>query len=207
MFTSKKLLIFTILSFFLSIEISSAISKEKANSNSFRYLEDEDIEKRLLEEETDKNETYINCTQETCDLDHMNCKENNPEYCICKEEYASIKSNPLKCSIQRKKQLTAFLLELFVGFGAGHFYRHHYLMASLKLVAFVFGIYVICLFPLTAKCVTDCCDSDCLVVMVSIIFYLYAAGLATWYIFDLVYFGKNKWKDCSHDEEILFKPW
>jgi uncharacterized membrane protein (Fun14 family) len=207
MFTSKKLLIFTILSFFLSIEISSAISKEKANSNSFRYLEDEDIEKRLLEEEADKNETYINCTQETCELDHMNCKENNPEYCICKEEYASIKSNPLKCSIQRKKQLTAFLLELFVGFGAGHFYRHHYLMASLKLVAFVFGIYVICLFPLTAKCVTDCCDSDCLVVMVSIIFYLYAAGLATWYIFDLVYFGKNKWKDCSHDEEILFKPW
>ena len=207
MFTSKKLLIFTILSFFLSIEISSAISKEKANSNSFRYLEDEDIEKRLLEEEADKNETYINCTQETCDLDHMNCKENNPEYCICKEEYASIKSNPLKCSIQRKKQLTAFLLELFVGFGAGHFYRHHYLMASLKLVAFVFGIYVICLFPLTAKCVTDCCDSDCLVVLVSIIFYLYAAGLATWYIFDLVYFGKNKWKDCSHDEEILFKPW
>jgi uncharacterized membrane protein (Fun14 family) len=207
MFTSKKLLIFTILSFFLSIEISSAISKEKANSNSFRYLEDEDIEKRLLEEEADKNETYINCTQETCELDHMNCKENNPEYCICKEEYASIKSNPLKCSIQRKKQLTAFLLELFVGFGAGHFYRHHYLMASLKLVAFVFGIYVICLFPLTAKCVTDCCDSDCLVVLVSIIFYLYAAGLATWYIFDLVYFGKNKWKDCSHDEEILFKPW
>jgi uncharacterized membrane protein (Fun14 family) len=207
MFTSKKLLIFTILSFFLSIEISSAISKEKANSNSFRYLEDEDIEKRLLEEETDKNETYINCTQETCDLDHMNCKENNLEYCICKEDYASIKSEPKKCSIQRKKQLTAFLLELFVGFGAGHFYRHHYLMASLKLVAFVFGIYVICLFPLTAKCVTDCCDSDCLVVMVSIIFYLYAAGLATWYIFDLVYFGKNKWKDCSHDEEILFKPW
>ena len=207
MFTSKKLLIFTFLFFFLSIEISSAISKEKANSNSFRYLEDEDIEKRLLEEEADKNETYINCTQETCELDHMNCKENNPEYCICKEEYASIKSNPLKCSIQRKKQLTAFLLELFVGFGAGHFYRHHYLMASLKLVAFVFGIYVICLFPLTAKCVTDCCDSDCLVVLVSIIFYLYAAGLATWYIFDLVYFGKNKWKDCSHDEEIFFKPW
>ena len=207
MFWSKKLLIFTILSFFLSIEISSAISKEKANSNSFRYLEDEDIEKRLLEEEADKNETYINCTQETCDLDHMNCKENNLEYCICKEDYASIKSEPKKCSIQRKKQLTAFLLELFVGFGAGHFYRHHYLMASLKLVAFVFGIYVICLFPLTAKCVTDCCDSDCLVVMVSIIFYLYAAGLATWYIFDLVYFGKNKWKDCSHDEEILFKPW
>ena len=204
MLTSKKLLIFTFIFFFLSIEISSALSKEKTNSNSVRYLEDEDIEKRLLEEEADKNR-IINCTEETCDFSHMNCTVDNPEYCICKEEYATI--NGKLCSVERKKQLTAFLLELFVGFGAGHFYRHHYLMASLKLVAFVFGIYVICLFPLTAKCVTDCCDSDCLVVMVSIIFYLYAAGLATWYIFDLVYFGKNKWKDCSHDEEILFKPW
>ncbi len=74
-------------------------------------------------------------------------------------------------------------------------------MASLKLVAFVFGIYVICLFPLTAKCVTDCCDSDCLVVLVSILFYLYALGLAFWYIWDLVYFGKNKYKDCSNGND------
>ena len=169
MFTTKKLLIFTVLLFFLSIEISSANSKEKSNSNSFRYLEDEDIEKRLLEEEGDK-EKLINCSEQTCDYSHMNCTANNSEYCICNEDYATINGNP--CSVQRKKQLTAFLLELFVGFGAGHFYRHHYLMASLKLVAFVFGIYVICLFPLTAKCVTDCCDSDCLVVMVSILFYL-----------------------------------
>ena len=205
MFWSKKVLIFTFLLFFLSIEISSAESKEKSNSNSFRYLEDEDIQKRYLEEEVD--EVITNCTKETCEFANMNCTEDNAEYCKCKDEYASIKTETKKCTIQRKKQLTAFLLELFVGFGAGHFYRHHYLMASLKLVAFVFGIYVICLFPLTAKCVTDCCDSDCLVVMVSILFYLYAAGLASWYILDLVYFGKNKWKDCSHDEEIFFLPW
>ena len=81
-------------------------------------------------------------------------------------------------------------------------------MASLKLVAFFIGIYLICLFPLTAKCVTDCCDNDCCVIIVSIFFYLYALGLAFWYIWDLVYFGKNKYKDCSHgDAEIDFKPW
>ena len=206
MFWSKKLLIFTFLLFFLSIEISSSETKEKSNSNSFRYLEDEDIQKRYLEEERDKD-AVINCTQVECEISNMNCEGDNHESCKCKDEYASIKSETKKCTIKRKKQLTAFLLELFVGFGAGHFYRHHYLMASLKLVAFVFGIYVICLFPLTAKCVTDCCDSDCLVVMVSILFYLYAAGLASWYILDLVYFGKNKWKDCSHDEEIFFLRW
>ena len=205
MFWSKKLLIFIFLLFFLSIEISSAASNEKSNSNSVRYLEDEDILKRYLEE--DDKEEIINCTKVACEFANMNCTKDNAEYCKCKDEYASIKSESKKCTIKRKKQLTAFLLELFVGFGAGHFYRHQYLMASLKLVAFIFGIYIICLFPLTAKCVTDCCDSDCLVVMVSILFYLYAAGLATWYIFDLVYFGKNKWKDCSHDEEINFLRW
>ena len=205
MYSSKKFLIFTFIFFLLSIKISSTDSKDK--SNSISYLEDEDIQKRYLEEEEDKNFVITNCTEETCDYEHMNCTEDNNDYCICNDDYASIKSNPKRCSIKRKKQLTAFLLELFVGFGAGHFYRHQYLMASLKLVAFVFGIYVICLFPLTAKCVTDCCDSDCLVVMVSILFYLYAAGLASWYILDLVYFGKNKWKDCSNDEEIFFLHW
>ena len=104
--------------------------------------------------------------------------------------------------IEQCKKLTAFLLELFVGFGAGHFYRGNYLMASLKLVAFLFGIYIICLFPLTAKWISDCCDCDCLVVIVSILFYFAACGLATWFIFDLVYFGKNKYKD-KNDVPLL----
>ena len=137
----------------------------------------------------------IDCATENmkCNLDFTNC--------TCKDGYITYKDSKYCELHQKKKQLTAFLLELFVGFGAGHFYRHHYLMASLKLVAFVFGIYVICLFPLTAKCVTDCCDSDCLVVLVSILFYLYALGLAVWYIWDLVYFGKNKYKDCSNGND------
>ena len=76
MFWSKKVLIFTFLLFFLSIEISSAESKEKSNSNSFRYLEDEDIQKRYLEEEVD--EVITNCTKETCEFANMNCTEDNP---------------------------------------------------------------------------------------------------------------------------------
>ena len=184
----------------------SVFSNDKIDSNSIRYLEDADIEQRVLEEELADSDVY-NCSAVDCDLDHMDCQpDSNYTNCTCKTGYTHT-SKSKKCEYQQKKQLTAFLLELFVGFGAGHFYRHGYLMASLKLVAFIFGIYVICLFPLTAKCVTDCCDSDCLVVMVSIIFYLYALGLAFWYIFDLVYFGKNKYKDERYDEPIDFLPW
>ena len=134
--------------------------------------------------------------------DHFDC------HCTCVTgyvngfEYNKNLDDKNYCDYKQKKQLTAFLLELFVGFGAGHFYRGNYLMASLKLVAFLFGIYIICLFPLTAKWISDCCDCDCLVVIVSILFYFAACGLATWFIFDLVYFGKNKYKD-KNDVPLL----
>ena len=136
------------------------------------------------------------------------CKENDLTHCVCVTGYVSgfyynkNLNNSTYCDYKQKKQLTSFLLELFVGFGAGHFYRGNYLMASLKLIAFLFGIYIICLFPLTAKWISDCCDCDCLVVLVSIFFYLAACGLATWFIFDLIYFGKNKYKD-KNDVPLL----
>ena len=199
---SQKILLFVAFLFFLAMGSSFVYSSESSNSNSLRYLEDEDIELRQLEDSKDQK---YNCSGEIaakCNIEHMDCKNENQE-CTCKAEYATDPNGSRYCEVERKKQLTAFLLELFVGFGAGHFYRHDYLMASLKLVAFVFGIYVICLFPLTAKCVTDCCDSDCLVVLVSIIFYIYALGLAFWYIWDLVYFGKNYYPDKSHKDFII----
>ena len=204
---SQQILLFGAFLFFLAMGSSFVYSSENSNSNSLRYLEDEDIELRQLEDSKDQK---YNCSGEIaakCNIEHMDCKNENQE-CTCKAEYATDPNGSRYCEVERKKQLTAFLLELFVGFGAGHFYRHDYLMASLKLVAFVFGIYVICLFPLTAKCVTDCCDSDCLVVLVSIIFYIYALGLAFWYIWDLVYFGKNYYPDKSHkDFEIDLQHW
>ena len=201
--TSRKLLILTMILFFLSIVISSVYSSEEKN---FRYLEEEEEnEEKESDKKILKEKKKYNCTDENikknCIFENMNCSEDNTS-CECLENYVDGEEKYCEYK-QKKKQLTAFLLELFVGFGAGHFYRHHYLMASLKLVAFVFGIYVICLFPLTAKCVTDCCDSDCLVVLVSILFYLYALGLAFWYIWDLVYFGKNKYKDCSHKDHCI----
>ena len=201
MISSRKILLFAMILFFFSFSLSSVYSDEIPNS--FRYLEEEEEQSDQPDDSTNKFDcSNITGTPENCIIDHMDCNENRTE-CTCKKEYATLTTSKQFCDVKKKKQLTAFLLELFVGFGAGHFYRHHYLMASLKLVAFVLGIYVICLFPLTAKCVTDCCDSDCLVVLVSILFYLYALGLAFWYIWDLVYFGKNKYKDCREKDECI----
>ena len=117
--------------------------------------------------------------------------------CICNVSYSTINkdSSTVRCDYLMKSQLKAFLLELFVGFGAGHFYSLRYLHASLKLVAFLFGIYLICLFPLTAKCISDKFDSDFFVFFVSCFYYLCVIGLAFWFVWDLVMFGLNKYND------------
>lgn len=147
------------------------------------------------------NITHFDCNRtvssRNCEPERYTCKNrNNNTDCTCKDKYMSLDDHKENyCTVEKKKQLTAFLLELFVGFGAGHFYRQNYLMAGLKLAAFIFGLYIICLFPLTAKFIIDCCASDVLVAISSIFFYLCACGLAFWYIYDLVQFGKNKYPD------------
>ena len=200
--SSKNILILSLIFFILCLIISSVNTSVDSFSKNIRYMADEDTEEPILEQQPI---TKVDCGNNTkCDIENMECEDKTlNRNCTCKEGYFPNFNNETDakyCEIKQKKQLTAFLLELFVGFGAGHFYRHEYLMASLKLVAFFIGIYLICLFPLAAKCVTDCCDNDCVVIIVSIFFYLYALGLAFWYIWDLVYFGKNKYQDCSHGD-------
>ena len=189
--------------FFLSLTTCSSAS------SSFSYLDDSNLRNLEDEYKPEPGNYKFNCskTNDTPAGIYI-CPDNNthPYYCDdedenvridcrCNKQFANVEGNKTACTYERKRQLTAFLLELFVGFGAGHFYRANYLEASLKLVAFLFGIYIICLFPLTAKCVADCCDCDCLVVLISLFWFLISAGLAFWFIFDLVWFGKNKYKD------------
>lgn len=181
-----------------------------STQKSFQSFNSTSLNLRLLDDgldpkpEKDITKIYnFSCKEEDgkspCVVDHFSCIDEAKTICNCTNEYANDANKgtdkPYKCTYERKKQLTAFLLELFVGFGAGHFYRANYLEASLKLVAFLLGIYIICLFPITAKCAADCCDCDCLVVLVSLFWFLISVGLAFWFIFDLVLFGKNKYKD------------
>lgn len=201
--------------FFLSLSTSKDVVSVGDKQIANEIFKDE-LPLRMLEEEEsvcdftkgeDKEITRFNCSEENVNcthLDRLNCIDTTHTNCTCKPEYASISECSVKCEYERKKQLTAFLLELFVGFGAGHFYRGSYLIASLKLVAFIFGIYIICLFPLTAKCISECCDCDCLVVLVSLLFFACSVGLAFWFVFDLVRFGKNLLTDKYN---IKLKQW
>lgn len=187
------------------ILISPTTSVKK---NSIQYL-------ILSENETVvDNITYIDCSDKQdrdqlgyCVLENMNC-EQDLHNCTCKEGYISDVRNNFTyayCSFEQKKQLTAFLLEFFLGFGAGHFYRKAYLMAGLKLGAFVFSIYVLLSFYCMAIDSTNC--SDCSVFLVTVIYGAYSLGIGFWYVFDLVYFAKNNYQDYSHSYPIDMKHW
>lgn len=190
------------------------ISIGDSNYNSINNLGDEydDEDDGLVTRDKNCNMTEYPEQAVRCDLEHMECTDTKYlHHCSCKEGYITYpKNNSKYCNIEQKKQTIAFVLEFCVGFGAGHFYRSAYTMGALKLTAFVFGIVFICSFPITAKCISDC-DCECIAVLLSIIYYLYLCGLAVWYIWDLVYFGNNYYKDYSYlnvvGEEIGLKPW
>ena len=164
---------------------------------------------------TDKNCNWTEYPEQSirCNNDTMTCKdEERYHHCSCNEGYITINDtyNFKYCNYKQKKQLIAFLLEFCVGFGAGHFYRFEFVMASLKLVAFALGLVFICTFPKAAKAITDC-DCDALAVILSIFYYLYLCGLAVWYIWDLIYFGNNYYEDYTYQDKIgkgiPLQPW
>ena len=221
---NKIILILFLLNLFSSIySIKQNIINNKLNSDKIRIFTGELNNKIFLGDVFDDDEDdddYVtrdkNCNEteypeqaSKCDLKHMECT--NTKYlhhCSCKEGYITFPKNNTKyCNLVQKKQSIAFVLEFCVGFGAGHFYRHDYTMGSLKLVAFVLGIIFICSFPITAKCISDC-DCDCIAIIISIIYYLYLCSLAVWYFWDLIYFGKNKYKDYSNKgKSVPLKHW
>jgi len=210
---------------FLLFLLFSFTKEETAKNNKNSQVKIYSYKNGLLgdpfDDDTDFNTTDKNCNlteypeqAKRCNAENMKCEdEDRKHHCSCKEGYITYVDDEVNfkfCNYKQKKQLIAFLLELCVGFGAGHFYRQEYTMASLKLVAFVLGLVFIFSFPITAKCISDC-DCDALAIILSIFYYLYLCGLAFWYIWDLVYFGNNDYLDYSYidviGQGISLQPW
>ena len=195
-----------IISIFLLLNLIT-ITKQDSQIKIYSYSQDNTFVDPF-DDDTELNTTDKNCNMteypeqaRKCNNKTMVCKdENYLHHCSCKEGYITYvndTNNITYCNFRQKKQLIAFLLELCVGFGAGHFYRNEFTMASLKLVGFALGLLFICTFPITAKCIADC-GCEALAIILSIFYYLYLCGLAVWYIFDLVYFGNNYYEDYSY---------
>ena len=174
------------------------------------FSEDED-EEDLITKDQNCNFTEYPENAEKCDLDHMECEDKiYLHFCGCKEGYITYPTTNVTkyCNREQKKQVYAFWLEFICGFGAGHFYRHAYTVASWKLVAFLFGLVFLCGFPVIAKLIGSDCGCECLAFIISILSYLYMVFLAVWYIYDLVNFGNNNFKDYTYYPILInLKRW
>ena len=114
-------------------------------------------------------------------------------FCECFSGYYTYpEGNDIQCNYKKKSQLKAFLLELFLCYGAGHFYINNYKLALPKLFVFAFFY---CLF-IALRIITKAKEENKLA---NLIICISAAVtfviMLAWQITDLVYFGKNKYND------------
>ena len=68
------------------------------------------------------------------------CVKYNLTYsqCQCKKGYITLNEDLLyQCCYKQKSSFIAFMLEVFIGFGIGHFYRGNTLLATIKLVIYI----------------------------------------------------------------------
>ncbi len=145
----------------------------------------------------------IPCGNITCVKDQGICiyrAENTT--CDCLPEFSTFPiDSPAKCNYMRKKQYIAFLLELCITYGAGHFYTENYQLAVPKLF---FWIVSYCLFIVLRMIIKSNEDSTAASLIVALTSYLFCACMLCWQIADLALFGLNIYTDGKGQELI---PW
>ncbi len=130
------------------------------------------------------------CRDESkCERKNANCNDDF-SVCTCYKGYTNV-TNGKMCGYEQKRQLTAFLLEIFPGFGAGYFYIGEKKLGIIKCIIFIFAMFSVCLFPIIAKFTITIFDNDSCATFISIFFYILVIVVVFWYIYDLVGFGKN----------------
>jgi TM2 domain-containing membrane protein YozV len=145
--------------------------------------------------------------------------------CICNRNFASFYDNSTAtiskledlnivyydyrgqkmCNYERKKQLTAFMLSIFVGFGAEHFYLNRTGVAIAKLVFYFFCGFLNVLYLILYKCVPGGAKYVTFIHTYEALYLGCGVGyMLLWNIFDWVNIGFNDLKDGNN---IELSPW
>jgi len=133
----------------------------------------------------------------TCLVDNIN-KENKT--CICSDQFATFPQNSLiQCNYQRKSQMTAFLLEFFITFGAGHFYVEFYQFAVPKMFFWIIGLFLFIAYRIISKQNNtdedDEDNADTTNLILALISCIFCYGMLVWQIADVILFGVNYYTD------------
>jgi hypothetical protein len=113
--------------------------------------------------------------------------------CVCEENYATYPQNEtLMCNYEKKSHVKALILELFIPYGAGHFYTKNYQFAVPKMFFFIVGY---CLFIVLRTIYKSAEDNNTTGLVISLIAMVFCTGMVSWQLADLVMYGLSFYKD------------
>jgi hypothetical protein len=203
MFKAGKILIMTLTSAIVMSLVKGESNIGLRYLNETEYYADEVYDKLLYVRN-------INCTNVNCPLPHA-CLDANT--CRCANGFANyydpITDDQVQarlgpyCIYERKKQLTAFLLQFFVFCGAGQFYVGNIQYAVPQLIISLAPCIISCI-----QCIMGIRikgeDRPCGHLVILIINCLFSCALCGWWLADVIIFGMNKHLDGNG---VPLNPW
>ena len=140
--------------------------------------------------DTDKGLCIFNSSSQ---FNFSNNLNSSGYYCNCTSRYQTFPNDSTnQCSYQLYSQKTAFLLELFISFGAGNFYIQNYEIAVPKLLFWFVGYYLFIILRMVTK---KSEENNTTALLVALIGCIFCFGMLTWQIVDCFLFGFNLYLD------------
>lgn len=170
----------------ISLETENNTNDNEHNDNSSKNIT---LQRKLELYSSDKI-LFDNFSCETnSECNNGICMKNQ---CVCYFGYITQKIDTESCIYKQNKQTTAFILELFLGFGVGHFYCEKYGRGIWKAIMMLIGMLSICRFPVDSHHFRQKMG---LIIVDSVFFVSWAILCATFFIYDLVEIASGSYLD------------
>lgn len=196
-----------LLSMLLLVQVAysqNADNSAVSYSNSTDYYQDNLDPVILIPDSELHCQSNNNCNKGICDMGLCQCYNGYLSVYI-EANYNITQWNGTFCNYEQMYQIKAFLFELFLGFGIGHFYAGRNVHGAFKLIAFVLGIFFICLYLIMMKWINiSRQNKECWILFTTCLFFWSAIGLAFWMVYDAINFGMNRYLDGNG---IKLVPW
>jgi hypothetical protein len=221
LFVSNNIIIMQKKEFSDIFYIAKKLNKKKYNDNN----KNKEISLEFFSEEInfEKNsmKININCHKKNCRFPYGVCLNKN--ICKCLDGYASIDNlndndkinininshktfdNKFYCNYKQKKQLIAFSFEIILSFGLGNFYLHRFYQGFLKLILFLFIIFMLFLinkFEIKSKLFIEENISNKRNLFINISLLLSLISYIVFHIFDIYMLVTNSYLD-GNGVEVL----
>lgn len=150
---------------------------------------------RALEEDTSQSSIYSTCGEKFCSTDNGKCISQSKSICECTDYFTTYPNDSIYlCTYQRKDQLIAFCLELFLMCGFGHFYIGNYYLGFPKLLLFIIGIVLIVFLRYYNR---DKEDDNPVSLGIALAGCIVFCLMISWELFDIILFLFNKYNDSN----------